>query len=116
MLAALLAVVSLLIPVVDMQGKKIDDCRTQVGTGGTLTLMCSDNEPILLDYKVGPKERLPKIRVERVDKKVKRIEILPAPELDWRPVAYTLITVGAVLGAGKSVDDQEEEQSASPWR
>ncbi len=114
------ATVGLFLPVTDMTGRKVDDCRVQVGDGGMLTLTCAGNEPMLLDYRVGAKERFPKIRVERAPEgKVTKVLIQPAREVDWRPVAWVVLTVGAVFMGGhwmEDSEDQDKEKSVSPWR
>lgn len=115
-LAAVLATVSLLLPVQDMKGMTLEACRVRAGEGGTLTLLCAGNDPILLDYRLGSKEAYPKFRVELgPEGKVQRIQIRPRSELDWRPIAFTFISLGALF-MGHTVWQDDEEPAVSPSR
>jgi hypothetical protein len=104
----LLTTAMLVLPVRDMQGKRVDECGVNVGAGGTLTLVCSGNEPMVLAYRVGEREKYPRVRVERgVDGKVVKVEVQPRNEVDWKPVAWAVMTVGVVMWAGGKLVDSE---------
>jgi hypothetical protein len=87
----------------------LEACKVRPGDGGTLTLVCAGNEPMLLDYRLSPKESYPRFRVQLdAAGKVERVQIRPAREVDWRPLAYVVLTVGAVLGGGRWIQDSDD--------
>jgi hypothetical protein len=117
MIMSVLATMALVLPVSDMKGHRIDECGVRPSDGGVLTLTCAGQEPMVLDYRLGSKEAYPKFRVERTPEgRVVKVEIRPARELDWRPVAWVALTIGAVFAGGRVWTDQEadREQPISP--